>query len=354
MNRVKKGTLFLVTLSFLLGLTSCGTKVTEETKEINIGVTLYKGDDTFINEIRKGIEALAKNKEEAEGCKITIDFVDANGSIINQGNQIDRFISREYDVICVNLVDRTAAATIIDKAKDADIPLVFFNREPVEEDMNRWNKLYYVGAQAEQSARMQGNIVIKAFEADRSAVDKDGDGKLQYVILEGELGHQDAAIRTEYCVKSVMERGIELERLADESANWQSDQGNEKMTNWIKEFGNSIEVVFSNNDEMALGAVYALKTAEVPKEHWPVIVGVDGINEALEAVKDGTMEGTVLSDAQVQATNIVNIAYALATEESIEDVSPIREGKYVLIPHKEITKENVDDFIKKPKRKEVK
>ncbi|MEG2017067.1 MAG: galactose ABC transporter substrate-binding protein [Clostridium sp.] len=354
MNRLKKGTLFLVTLSFLLGLTSCGTKVTEETKEIYIGVTLYKGDDTFINDIRKGIEAMVKSKEEEEGCKIIIDFIDANGSVINQENQIDRFISREYDVICVNLVDRTAAATIIDKAKDADIPLVFFNREPVEEDMNRWSKLYYVGAQAEQSARMQGNIVIKAFEDDGSAVDKNGDGKLQYVILEGELGHQDAAIRTEYCVKSVMERGIELERLADESANWQSDQSNEKMTNWIKEFENSIEVVFSNNDEMALGAIYALKTAEVQKEHWPVIVGVDGINEALEAVKDGTMEGTVLSDAKVQATNIVNIAYALAMNESPEKVSAIRDGKYVLVPHKEITKENIDDFIKKPKRKEVK
>lgn len=354
MNKVKRGVLFLITISFLLGLTSCGTKISKEANEIKIGVTLYKGDDTFINDIRKDIEALVKSKEEAEGCKITIDFLDANGSVINQGNQIDKFISREYDVICVNLVDRTAAATIIDKAKDAEIPLVFFNREPVEEDMNRWNKLYYVGAQAEQSARIQGNIVINAYEADRMAVDKNGDGKLQYVILEGELGHQDAAIRTEYCVKSVTERGIELERLADESANWQSDQGNEKMTNWIKEFGNSIEVVFSNNDEMALGAIYALKTAEIPREDWPIIVGVDGINEALEAVRDGTMEGTVLSDTYVQAMNIVNIAYALAVGENPQEIAPVRNEKYVLIPHKEITKENINDFLKRPKKKELK
>ena len=73
---------------------------------------------------------------------------------------MDKFINQDYDVICVNLVDRTAASTIIDKAKSADIPLIFFNREPVEEDMNRWDKLYYVGAQAEQSARLQAEIVL--------------------------------------------------------------------------------------------------------------------------------------------------------------------------------------------------
>lgn len=353
MNKVRRGALFLIIISVLLGITACGTKINERTKEIKIGVTLYKGDDTFINEIRKDMEDFIKTKEEKEKCKITIDFVDANGSVINQGNQIDRFMSREYDVICVNLVDRTAASTIIDKAKDGQVPLVFFNREPVEEDINRWDKVYYVGAQGEQSARIQGNIVIKAFEANREAVDKNGDGKLQYVILEGELGHQDAILRTEFCVKSITERGIDMERLADESANWRSDQGNEKMSSWIKEFGNSIEVVFSNNDEMALGAIYALNTAEVPRDQWPIIVGIDGISEALEAVKAGTMEGTVLSDTKVQAMNIINIAYALAVDENPEEVAPIRKGKYVLIPHKEITKENIDDFIKKSKRNEV-
>ncbi len=347
MRIVKKTVGIITTISFFLALTACSTKINADNKEIKIGVTLYKGDDTFINAIREDIEEVAKEKEKAEGCKITIDFLDASGSVLSQGNQIDKFISQQYDIICVNLVDRTVAATIIDKAKAADIPIVFFNREPVEEDMQRWSKIYYVGGQAEQSARIQGNIVIKAYESDKSAVDKNGDGKLQYVILEGELGHQDAVIRTEYCVKTVAESGIELERLADDSANWQSDQANEKMIKWIEEFGKSIEVVFSNNDEMALGAIHALNASDIPQEDRPIIVGVDGIEKALEAVKNGYMEGTVISDTYILAKSIFDIAYALTNGGSVEEVVPLRDGKYVLIPHKEIIGENVDAFLKK-------
>ena len=102
-------------------------------KEIKIGVTLYKQDDTFISTISKNLEEIVKENESVDKSKIILDFVDAKGSTINQGNQVDKFINQDYDVICVNLVDRTAASTIIDKAKSADIPLIFFNREPVED-----------------------------------------------------------------------------------------------------------------------------------------------------------------------------------------------------------------------------
>ena len=134
---------------------------------------------------------------------------------------MDKFVSQDYDIICVNLVDRTAASMIIDKGKTANIPIIFFNREPVEEDMDRWNKLYYVGSQAEQSGEMQANIIINAYKKDISKVDKNGDGKIQYVMLEGEPGHQDSSIRTEYCIKTITQNGIELEKLADDTANWQ-------------------------------------------------------------------------------------------------------------------------------------
>ncbi|MDU2157730.1 substrate-binding domain-containing protein, partial [Clostridium sp.] len=175
-------------------------------KEIKIGVTLYKQDDTFISTISKNLEKIVKENESVDKSKIILDFVDAKGSTINQGNQVDKFINQDYDVICVNLVDRTAASTIIDKAKSADIPLIFFNREPVEEDMNRWDKLYYVGAQAEQSARLQAEIVLDEWLSQKDIVDKNKDNKIQYVMLEGEPGHQDSSIRTEYCIKSITEK----------------------------------------------------------------------------------------------------------------------------------------------------
>ena len=117
------------------------------------------------------------------------------------------------DVLCVNLVDRTAPSRIIRMAKQEDIPVLFFNREPVKEDLMQWDRLYYVGGDAKQSGTMQGEIAAEVIRAD-PAVDRNADGKIQYVLLEGETGHQDAIIRTDSVVKTLQEQGITLEKLS--------------------------------------------------------------------------------------------------------------------------------------------
>ncbi|MGG7212833.1 galactose ABC transporter substrate-binding protein [Clostridium nigeriense] len=313
--------------------------------EIKIGITLYRQDDVFISNISSNLEDIVKENESKYDSKILLQFVDAKGSTLNQGNQVDKFINQDYDIICVNLVDRTAAATIIDKAKSANIPVIFFNREPVEEDMNRWDKIYYVGAQAEQSARLQADIVAEKWLSNTELYDKNKDGKIQYVMLEGEQGHQDSLIRTEYCIKALNDRGIELEKLADDSANWQSDQAITKMSQWIKEFGDNIEVVFSNNDSMALGAIHAINSnSDLIRK--PIIVGVDGIKEALEAIKNGQMDGTVISDAYGQAKALFEISMAVSNGESVENINGIEKGKYKKLPHTKITIDNVDEYLK--------
>lgn len=336
--------LSLIIISTLI--VGCGnSRSLKSKKEIRIGVALYRQDDVFISTISDNLEEIVKENESNYDFKIFLEFVDAKGSTLNQGNQIDKFINQDYDVICVNLVDRTAAATIIDKAKSADIPLIFFNREPVEEDMNRWNKVYYVGAQAEQSARLQADIVSERWISNKELYDKNKDGIIQYVMLEGEPGHQDALIRTEYCIRSLNEKGIQLEKLADDSANWQSDQANSKMIQWIKEFGDKIEVVFSNNDVMALGAMYAINSnSDLIKK--PIVVGIDGIKESMESIKAGEMTGTVISDANAQAEAIFEIAIDVAKDGSLENISDMENGKYKKLPHTKVTIDNVDEYLK--------
>ncbi|MFU7514313.1 galactose ABC transporter substrate-binding protein [Clostridium sp. HCS.1] len=338
------GMISLVIISTLIVGCGEGSK-TKSTEEIKIGVTVYRQDDVFISTITNNLEQIIKEKGSEYNSKILFEFVDAKGSTLNQGNQVDRFINQDYDVICVNLVDRTAAATIIDKAKSADIPLIFFNREPVEEDMDRWNKVYYVGAQAEQSARLQADIVAEQWISNKEIYDKNKDGIIQYVMLEGEPGHQDSLIRTEYCIKSLNEKGIQSEKLADDSANWQSDQANSKMTQWIKEFGDSIEVVFSNNDVMALGAIHAINSnSELIRK--PIVVGIDGIKAAMESIKAGDMKGTVISDSIAQAEAILEIAINVAQGKSIENIKDIEDGKYKKLPHTKVTINNVDEYLK--------
>jgi len=346
---VKKSNKFIKISTIILSalmLTACfESENKQEDKEIKIGVTLYNQEDKFINSISTNLQELATETAREDNVSIIVDFVDAKESQINQGNQVDKFISQGYDVICVNLVDRTAAATIIDKAKNADIPIIFFNREPVEEDMNRWNKVYYVGAQAEQSGRIQAEIIIDEWIKNKESIDKNKDGKIQYVILEGEPGHQDSAIRTEYSIKAIIEKNIEVEKLADDTANWQSDQAISKMTQWINKFGDKIEVVFSNNDVMALGALHVINSTDIFTTK-PLVVGIDGINEALEAVYNGEMIGTVISDSKLQSKAIFDISYSLAKNNSVETIENLEKGKYIKTKHIKVTRENIKNFYR--------
>ena len=167
-------------------------------------------------------------------------------------------------------------------------------------------------------------------------------------MLEGEPGHQDSSIRTEYCIKSITEKGVQLEKLADDSANWQSDQAISKMNQWIKEFGDKIEVVFSNNDVMALGAIHAINSSDVFTKK-PTVVGIDGIKEAMESVKKGEMIGTVISDSKAQAQAIFDIAIALAKGNDIQDIEELENNKYIKVPHTKVTKSNVDLYMENEK-----
>ena len=111
-------------------------------------------------------------------------------------------------MVCVNLVDRTEPTTITDFAENNNVPIIFFNRELVAEDLERWKDLYYVGADASESGTLEGELAADAFK-ENAAMDKNSDGICQYVVLEGEAGHQDSIVRTEYSVNTMVEKGVE-------------------------------------------------------------------------------------------------------------------------------------------------
>ena len=158
----KRITGLLLTMCMLLN--ACGGTGREETKtSIHIGLSLYRGDDTFINNIRSILEEKAKEYEQENGIKVTLDIQDAKGSQNTQNNQVERFISLGCDVLCINPVDRMDASVMIDRAMNAQVPVVFFNRQPVEEDMNRWDQLYYIGVDAKETAMLQGQMVVDLY-----------------------------------------------------------------------------------------------------------------------------------------------------------------------------------------------
>lgn len=341
-NFMKYMAILLVAAVCFSTLCSCDSSSSRDKVEtIKIGVTVYRKDDTFISSICTYLDKISKEKETETGKKIVLNIVDGQSSQALQNDQVDNFITQRYDVICVNMVDRTAAAVIVDKVKTAGIPVIFFNREPVEEDLRLWSQTYYVGADAAESGRLQGEIIAKAYNSNRAMVDKNSDGKIQYVMLEGEQGHQDALLRTEYSIKAVTGAGIQVEKLANDTANWQRAQGSAKMAQWVVKFGDRIEVVFCNNDDMALGAIDALKGSKKK----PLVVGIDATESGLNALEDGSMFGTVFNDAQKQAKAIFALSYSLAQGENLSSLDSLQNGHYVRIPYSVVTKANAQEVL---------
>ena len=399
----------------LFSLSACKTsEKRREKKKIKIGITLYDSHDTFITGYMSAFDKEVAEKR-AEGYEVDVLRFNAEGS-------------QSCDVLCINLVDRTAPSEIIDMAKKKNTPVVFFNRELVEEDLYRWNQLYYVGADAKQSGILQGELVAEDIlaEAEKEAsgreegkeeglsaeheeesissaeepgapettrtleeetapegvtesetewegelggrllgeefdttvqskteseksvalprsVDKNGDGKLQYVLFEGEAGHQDAIMRTEYVVSTLQKKGIPLERLGYGIANWSRAEAQSRMMQLYSELEDKIELILSNNDDMALGVLDAYDKIGVQKDARPWIYGIDGTMAGINAVKKGAMKATVYNDEMAQAKALFNIAFQLATEdggkEGDRDIQKITK-----IPYRKVTGENYAEF----------
>ena len=246
----------------------------------------------------------------------------------------------------------TAAGPLVDKAKEKDLPIVFLNREPEKDTMQSYDKVWYVGARAEQSGTLSGELIVDYFRENKDA-DRNGDGKIQYVMLQGEPGHQDATLRTEYSVKAIKEGGFEPVKLAADTAMWDKVKATDLMSAMISSQGiDKIEAVLANNDDMALGAIEALKAQgynKGDKSKYIPVVGVDATAPALAAMADGSMLGTVLNDGENQGKATVNIATAAAQGKEINKESAgydITDDKYVWIDYVKVTKDNYKDFQK--------
>jgi len=288
----------------------------EKKTALRIGVLLYRNDDTFIGTLRNALEQAAKDYEKETGVRVTLDVRDAKRNQMTQNSQAERMIDLDCDVLCVNIVDRSAASGIIDKAMEADTPIVFFNREPVAEDMNRWEKLYYVGADAKESAVLEGQILVDAYEKNPSSLDRNGDGVVSYVLLEGETNHQDSLIRTEWSIQTLKDGGVPIRRITGGIANWERNQASALMEQWLSEYGNEIELVIANNDDMALGAIDAIERAGIVSGTIK-LVGIDGTPAGQDAFREGKLFGTVESSKEIYAKRIFDTAEELAMGKEV-------------------------------------
>lgn len=260
-----------------------------------------------------------------------------------QNDQVDVLISKGVKALAINLVDPSAAPTIIGKAKPEGIPVVFFNKDPGDKAIASYDKAFYVGTNPQESGVIQGELIAKHWKAN-PAYDLNKDGKIQYVMLKGEPGHPDAEARTKYSVEQLNKLGIQTEELFVDTGMWDAALAKDKVDAWLSSSkASNIEVVIANNDGMAMGA---LEAAKAHGKKLPIF-GVDALPEVLQLIQKGEIAGTVLNDGVNQGKAVVHLAKNLAAEKApTEGTKWELKEKVLRIPYVGVDKNNLSEFLK--------
>lgn len=315
--------------------TAAGSESQSQSKPV-IGVAIFDYSNNYVTYIRNSIAAIA-------GDKADIQMVDAQNDQTKQVEQIDLLLTKGVQVLCVNAVDPKAASTIISKAKAASVPLIFFNRCPSAEDMNSYDKCWYVGTTPQDSGRMQSEMAMAAFKSN-TAIDKNGDGTLQYVILKGTLGHPDAEARTQANQDTFAKAGFKTELLDVQPGDFKTQTAKDVTDVWMGKYGDKIEMILTNNDAMLLGAIESAKAeGYFSGSKQMSAIGINALPEVLPLIKDGTILGSILSDAYSEGLNIITMAMNLASGKDVYTDITIKadEMKAIRVPYIPISKDNV-------------
>ena len=287
----------------------------------NIGVSMAKFDDNFLTVLRNGMQDYAKT---LSGVNLQVE--DAQNDVSKQLSQIQNFIAQGVDAIIVNPVDTDATPKMTKLASDAGVPLVYVNRLPADGDKLP-EKISFVGSNEADSGTLEMQQVCKLMG-----------GKGDILVMMGELSNQAARQRTQD-VHDVIAKpecsGIKI--IEEQTGNWERTQGTDLMTNWISS-GVKFDAVVSNNDEMAIGAVQALKAAGYDMKK-VIVGGVDATQDALAAMKAGDLDVTVFQNAAAQGSGAVDTALKLAKGDKVE--------RLVWVPFELVTPENMDQYLAK-------
>ena len=307
----------------LLVVMVCGVATAEQAAP-KIGIAIYQFADNFMTLYRTELVRYL-----TEDCGIpaeNITVMDGKNDQAEQTNQIDGFIADNVDVMILNLVQSTSAATVVQKADAAGIPVVFINREPSEEDMKLSDKICYVGADARQSGTFQGEIIAET----ENHGDFNGNGVVDYVMIMGDPENVDAKYRTEFSIKALEDAGLKTNELYKQRGDWDQTKGQELAATALTQFGNDVDVIFCNNDAMALGAYQAIVDAGRTVGEDIYLVGGDALDEVQEMVKEGKVTGTVLNDHIGQSHTAADAAIKAANGETLE--------KYYWVDYVKVTK----------------
>jgi inositol transport system substrate-binding protein len=314
-NEMKK-TVILAGVAMLMGTTAMAE---------NIGVSMARFDDNFLTVLRNGLQGYA----DEQGHSVQIE--DAQDDVAKQLDQINNFIASGVDAIIVNPVDTSATQAMTDAAAAGGVPLVYVNRQPINLDTLPDNQAFVASNEVDSGT-------LETIEACRLFKEAGKDPANVYVMM-GQLSNQAAVMRTKD-IHDVMGDGrcaVTLNIIDEQTANWSRDEAQNLMTNWLST-GAAFDGVIANNDEMAIGAIQAMKAAGIDMAS-VVVGGVDATQDALAAMQAGDLDVTVFQNAAAQGSGSLDAAVKLARGEEVD--------REVWIPFELVTPANIGDYLSK-------
>ncbi len=308
--------LFPSALVIALLSTSCDSSgsggQSEEEDKIVVGATMLSMQNEFVVNVHDEME----KKAEELGVELIVN--DAQRSALKQVEQVESFIAQKVDVIVLNPCEVEASSPAVQKALAANIPIVNVN------SATSTTPTAFVGSDDTEAGRM----------AMRFIAEKLG-GKGNVIMIHGYMG-QAAQIQREKGAKEVLKEFPNLKLIAEQTGEWDRAKSMSLMENWIQSHGKGINAIFAHNDEMGMGALKALEDAGLKNK--VIVVSIDAIADALQAVKSGRLDATVFQNAHQQGATAIETAVKIVKKEPYE--------KQVLIPFELVTQQNVATYIK--------
>ncbi|QPC89552.1 sugar ABC transporter substrate-binding protein [Mesorhizobium sp. INR15] len=290
-----------------------------------VGVSMAKFDDNFLTVLRNGMIEQAKGMSGVE-----LQVEDAQNDVAKQLDQIKNFAASGVDAIIVNPVDTSATQAMSDAAAAAKIPLVYVNREPVNVNTLPANQAFVASNEAD-SGTLETKEVCRLFK-------EAGKKEANVYVIMGELSNQAAVQRTKDIEEVIATPDCSFIKIIDkQTSNWNRDEAQNLMTNWLST-GKKFDGVIANNDESAIGAIQAMKAANIDMKS-VVVGGVDATQDALAAMQAGDLDATVFQDAAGQGAGALDAALKLAKGEKVEHK--------VYVPFQLVTPANIGKFLKK-------
>lgn len=331
MKKQKRVTAIALLIGILL---FCSQGCAKKNAGVDVHVFYYTYSDPYISSVRASLD------KHLSDLGIKYQDHDASGSQTTQTEQIQTAITKGAKAVIVNIVNTgsdDAAGEIVSLAKNADIPVIFFNREVSDSITSSYDKCVFVGTKAEEAGILQGEMIGEYLLADYDAVDLNGDGRISYILFKGEEGNNEAIYRTQYSVSEANRILREAKKpemvfydpqnpnkyLVDRNGQWSASAANEYMTTALASYStenkNMIELVICNNDGMAEGAISALNAAGYNLGEGSVnipVFGVDATDAARDLIAKGRMSGTVRQDSDGMAKAIAKLASNALTDPS--------------------------------------